>query len=59
MTLGFIVGMLVLFRATGYMSTADVILNIPIGVNEMVLAVWLIARGFNGLPPPRRRHQPS
>jgi hypothetical protein len=44
--LGALAGLLVLFRVTGYMSTAQVGLNIPIGVNEMVLAIWLLVRGF-------------
>jgi hypothetical protein len=34
-------------RVTGYMSTLQVVLNVPIGVNEIVLAVWLIVKGFN------------
>jgi hypothetical protein len=45
--LGFVAGMLVLFRATASMSAIQVGLNVPIGVNEMVLAVWLIVKGFN------------
>jgi Domain of unknown function (DUF4386) len=45
--LGFTAGILVLFRVTGYMSALQVLFNIPIGVNEIVLAVWLIVRGFN------------
>lgn len=52
--LGFVAGILVLFGTTGFMSTPDVVLNLPIGVNEMVLAVWLIIRGFDvptTLPP--------
>ena len=28
-------------------STISILLTIPIGLNEMVLAVWLIAKGFN------------
>jgi hypothetical protein len=28
-------------------STVNILLNIPIGVQEMVLAVWLIVKGFN------------
>jgi len=50
--LGLVSGVLVVFRATGYMSGLDVGLNIPIGVNEMVLAVWLIVRGV--VPSPHR-----
>jgi hypothetical protein len=45
--LGFAAGMLVLFGVTGSMSALQVALNLPIGVNEMVLAVWLIIRGFS------------
>jgi len=42
-----VTGILVMFRAIGPMSTTQVILAIPIGVQEMVLAVWLIVKGFN------------
>jgi len=45
--LGLVAGVLVLSRVTGYMSTTQVILNVPIGVQEMVLAVWLIVKEFN------------
>ncbi len=44
--LGAAAGLLVLFRVTGYMSAPQVVLNLPVGVNEMVLAIWLLVRGF-------------
>jgi uncharacterized membrane protein YhhN len=45
--LGLAAGFLVLFTVTSSMSALQVGLNVPIGVNEMVLAVWLIIRGFS------------
>jgi len=39
--------LLVLFDLIGDFSTAQVVLSIPIGVQEMVLGVWLIVKGFN------------
>lgn len=45
-SVGFISAMLVCFQVTGFMSGADVAMNAPIAVNEMVLAVWLIVKGF-------------
>ena len=45
--LGAVAGLLVLFRVTGYMSAPQVALNIPVGVNEIVLAIWLLVRGFD------------
>lgn len=38
---------LVLFRLTSPMSTTQVVLALPIAVQEMVMAVWLIAKGFD------------
>ncbi len=32
------------------MGTIQVILNLPIGLQEMVMAVWLIVKGFNPSP---------
>ncbi|MGO8948054.1 MAG: DUF4386 domain-containing protein [Ktedonobacterales bacterium] len=45
--LGLVAAMLVLFGVTSYMSTTQVVLNLPIAVQEIVLAVWLIITGFN------------
>jgi hypothetical protein len=39
--------LLVMFDLIGHFSTVQVILSVPIGVQEMVLAVWLIVKGFN------------
>ena len=39
------------------LTTVTTVLNIPIGLQEMVLAVWLIAKGFN--PPAVRSIAPS
>ena len=44
--LGAVAALLVMFGVTGSMSTVQVVLNVPIGVNEIVLAVWLIVKGF-------------
>jgi hypothetical protein len=38
---------LVMFNAIGPMSSIQVVLALPIAVQEMVLAVWLIVKGFN------------
>jgi hypothetical protein len=46
-TLGIVASMLAMFGLIGHLSTFQVVLNLPIGVQEMVLAVWLIVRGFN------------
>lgn len=46
-----VTGILVMFRVIGPMSTTQVILALPIGVQEMVLAVWLIVKGFNPSVP--------
>jgi deazaflavin-dependent oxidoreductase (nitroreductase family) len=40
-------GLLVMLRLTEPLSTTQVVLALPIAVQEMVLAVWLIAKGFN------------
>lgn len=36
-----------LFGLIGYMSTPNTILQMPLAIQEMVLAVWLIVKGFN------------
>jgi hypothetical protein len=50
--LGFAAGLLVLFRVIGVLSGPQMALNVPIGVQEMVFAVWLIAKGFGQPAPP-------
>jgi hypothetical protein len=45
--LGAVAAVLVIFGATDYMSGVQIALNVPIGVNELVLAAWLLARGFS------------
>ena len=45
--LGFAAGLLVMFGFFGPTSTISNVLQIPIGLQEMVLAVWLIVKGFN------------
>ena len=44
--LGLAGGVLVLFQSIGVLSGTQVALNLPIAVQEMVLAVWLIVKGF-------------
>jgi hypothetical protein len=44
---GLTAGLLVLFQAIGTLSSTQVVLNLPIAVQEMVLAVWLIVKGFS------------
>jgi hypothetical protein len=45
--LGLVSGLLVLFQAVTTLSATQVVLNLPIAVQEMVLAVWLIVKGFS------------
>ena len=39
--------LLLIFGVINPFSTSMILLNLPIGVNEMALAVWLIVKGFN------------
>jgi len=45
--MGFTASILVVFQAINPMSTPQIVLNLPIFLQEMVLAVWLIAKGFS------------
>lgn len=45
-------GLLVLFRSIDLMSSTQIVLNLPIAVQEMVLAVWLIVKGFSSKARP-------
>lgn len=49
---GTVGALLVLFRAIDTMSGPQVALNVPIGVQEIVLAGWLIWKGFNRVTAP-------
>jgi hypothetical protein len=40
-------GFLIIFQLQTAFSPANMAMNLPIGLQEMVMAVWLIARGFN------------
>ncbi len=42
-----IAGILVMFNLIGPLSVSQALLSLPIAVQEMVLAVWLIVKGFN------------
>jgi hypothetical protein len=46
-SLGFAATILVIFQAINPMSPPHIALNLPIFLQEMVLAVWLILKGFN------------
>jgi hypothetical protein len=46
----FVSGVLGLFTLISPMSTVQMILVLPLALQEMVLAVWLIVKGFNSSP---------
>ena len=46
----FVSGILGLFALLSPMSTLQMVLVLPMAVQEMVLAVWLIVKGFNSSP---------
>ncbi len=50
-TLGAVAALLVLFRVIDTLSAPQVVLNVPIGLQEIVLAVWLIWKGFTTTVP--------
>ena len=46
-TLTVAASILVLFRQIAPLSTVQMLMNLPIALQEMVLAIWLIVKGFN------------
>jgi hypothetical protein len=40
-------GFLIMFQLQTAFSTINVVMNLPIGLQEMVMAVWMIAKGFD------------
>ncbi len=40
-------GLLVLFGFFGPLSTSEIVLEFPLALQEMVMAVWLMVKGFN------------
>jgi hypothetical protein len=48
-----------MYGAVGIDSTAQSLLFAPLAIQEMVLAVWLIARGFLHTPTPGTAERPG
>ena len=42
-------GFLIMFYLMSAFSTINMVVNLPIGLQEMVMAVWLVLKGFNPL----------
>lgn len=45
--LSIIASVLVLFQAVDIITTEYIVLNVPTGLQEIVLAIWLLTKGFN------------